>query len=109
MSAYQNNPYLQGQQPNTKDALLKGLATSTALYLTLWVAPALYGWTLPFAEKMIVDTYGYDFLTIGKFAHGLASAAVSYFTLRLVMWSAITLITMATAKHGVSLFKFLPA
>lgn len=102
------SPYNQGQKPSTKDALLGGLATSTALYLTLWVAPAIYGWTLPLAEQMIIDTYGYEFLTIGKLLHGLASAAVSYFTLRLVMWTAITVIAMATAKYGFSFMKHLP-
>jgi hypothetical protein len=99
MSVY-NTPTSQTPPPNKKDQLLNGLSLTLALYGTIWVAPAFYGFTAPLAQHMILDTYGESFLEVGLVAHGVASAAASYFALRLAIWTAFTSLTMATAKHA---------
>lgn len=112
MSAYdQKSPYHPNPTPTKKDQLLNGLSFSVAMYLTLWVWPAMYGFTITFAEEHIIENFGYSFLTIGKIVHGIVVAAVTYFGLRLAMWTAISMLTVATAKNGLGLnniFNFLP-
>jgi hypothetical protein len=112
MSAYnQPSPYHQGHKPTKKDELLNGLSVSVALYLTLWAWPAFYGFTVTYAETHIIENFGYEFLFVGKIAHGLAVGAVTYFGLRLAMWTALSMLTVATAKNGFglnSMFNFLP-
>jgi hypothetical protein len=90
MSAYDSSSNSNGTPPNKKDQLLNGLPLTLALCGTIWVAPALYGFTAPLAQHEILDTYGESFLEAGLVAHAVASAAVSYSGLRLAIWIATT-------------------
>lgn len=103
MSVYQHNGAAHPPKDD-KEKTIGFLSTTTALYLTIYAAPALTNLTWPWAEHMLVDAYGYEVKELGFFLHAVAIALASFCVLKLLLRGAIALILTATGKYSWDFF-----
>ena len=65
-----------------------------------YVAPALTSLTWPFAEKLLIDAYGYGVEEVGIWAHTAAVFVTSFLVLKMILRGAVVLIMTASGKYG---------
>lgn len=104
MTANFSNNNGMGNKTSSTDLITNG----TAFYGALYVAPFVYHATYQFAEKMLVEHYGEEFVTPILFGHWVFCFCISFLGIRGALASAIALLTMATGRYGLHFSNLLP-
>lgn len=96
--------YHGGSKPPFDDR--NGLATTLALTGTAFVAPTIYRIGEPIVYEQMSASYGPDLAGLGLIGFAVASAAASYFTLKISITLALTALLMGAGKLAMNFQSF---
>lgn len=97
----QQGGFPQGSPPTNNNyySSIQGLAVTCAIACTLLLAPWLANSTEGFAEKLIIDFYGHNFVDIGLFVWQLLCFSFVFFITRAFVVAAIVAFGVGLAQR----------